>query len=136
VARVAGLIGIVGVVAGLGGRPVVIPASAEPGASRCSLAWPEITRNFGPGSGWELAAPPIPFAIGDEGTPQYQAHVFESSQESRMALIVAEWGEPDSPRLGPVVYCTVHGAEGTILEELGHNPLTLTTVPTACRQCV
>ena len=126
---------VAGVAALLGVCLVTALAWAEPGSSRCSLAWPEISRNFGPGSGWQLAAPPVPLLTEEGGLPKYQAHVLESPQESRVALIIAEWGDPQSPRLGPVVYCAVRSAEGSVVEELGRNPLKVTTVPTMCPQC-
>jgi hypothetical protein len=57
------------------------------------------------------------------GEPDYQAQVFEHADPSRMALVIAEWGSPDSVELGPIVYCTVRAADGTVVEEVGKNPL-------------
>jgi len=124
------------IVALLGVCVVTALAWAEADSARCSLAWPEVTRNFGPGSGWRLVAPPVLLVTTDDGIPQYQAHLFESPAEIRMALVIAEWGDPQSPRLGPVVYCTIRSAQGAVVEELGRNPMGVETSPTACLQCV
>jgi hypothetical protein len=110
-------------------------AAAEPDPARCSLSWPELSRNFAPGTGWVLAAAPVAFSLGDGRVPEYQAHVLESRGEQRTALIIAEWGKPDSSELGRVVYCTVRDAEGGAVEELGTNPLEAKTAIGPCEQC-
>ena len=108
--------------------------SAE-NASWCSLTWAEVLETFGPESGWALAAPPVPLLPGDNGTPAYQAVVFESREESRMTLIIAEWGDAASPDLGQLVYCTIHDCDGRVLDEAGRNPLEATADPQSCADC-
>ena len=119
----------------LGLSLVTTAAPAEPEPARCSLSWLELSRNFAPGTGWALAAPPVAFSVRERRIPEYQAHVLESRAEQRTALIIAEWGNPQSPELGPVVYCTVRDAEGDAVEELGTNPLEAQVGPQPCPQC-
>jgi hypothetical protein len=105
------------------GVVVFLAMASEAGAAQCSLAWPELLKTFGDGARWALAAPPVVvFTQADEG-PAYQAQIFESSQGDRMALVIAEFGDPRSPDLGPVVYCTVRNPRGEAVEETGTNPL-------------
>jgi hypothetical protein len=94
-------------------------AAGEP--SVCSLQWPAVSASLG-GNGWVAAAPPVVVATGRQA-PDYQAQVFEHAQPRRMALVIAEWGQADSPELGPIVYCTVRAPDGTVVEEVGRNPL-------------
>ena len=49
--------------------------------------------------------------------------MFGTAAADRAAVVVAEWGEPGSPNLGPIVYCAVRGADGRVLEEVGEHPL-------------
>ena len=121
---------------GILGLSLVTPAApAEPDPGRCSLSWVELFRSFAPGTGWALAAPPVAFSTHESRTPEYQAHVLESQAERRTALIIAEWGSPQSPELGPVVYCTVRDVDGDAVEELGTNPLEAQVNPRPCPQC-
>jgi hypothetical protein len=110
-------------------------AAAEPDPARCSLSWSELSRNFAPGTGWVLAAPPVAFSVREGRVPEYQAHMLESRAEQRTALIIAEWGNPRSPELGPVVYCAVRDAQGGAVEELGTNPLEAKTPTGPCELC-
>lgn len=119
----------------LGLTLVTLAAPAEPDPARCSLSWAELFRNFAPGTGWALAAPPVAFSIRESPIPEYQAHVFESPAGHRTALIIAEWGNPQSPKLGPVVYCTVRDTDGGAVEELGTNPPEAQGAPRPCPQC-
>jgi hypothetical protein len=96
-------------------------ATADP-AARCSLAWPDIVRNFGPGSGWQPAGPPVALQA-TRRDPAFQAQLFASSEDDgEVALVIAEWGDPDSPDLGSPVYCSVHDADGHVVEEVGIRP--------------
>jgi hypothetical protein len=97
-------------------------ASAQERAAVCSLSWSRISSTFGVGSGWERDAPPIPLWITNEDTPDYQAQLFRSADGEQYALVVAEWGEPSSQELGPVVYCAIRDADGRTLEEIGTLP--------------
>jgi len=114
---------------------VTSTARADPVPPGCSLAWPEVLRNFAPGTGWALVRPPVPFSIREEGRPEYQAHVLQSRREARTAVIIAEWGDPGSPNLGPIVYCAVLDARGDAVEEIGTNPLDARTMPRPCAEC-
>jgi hypothetical protein len=105
------------------GALVSVMMASEAGAAQCSLAWPELQRNFGDGAKWALAAPPVLVFSQEDQKPAYQAQVFESSQGDRMALVIAEFGDPRSPDLGAVVYCTVRNPQGEAVEETGTNPL-------------
>jgi hypothetical protein len=109
-----------GVILGLVASVVV---TSEAGAGQCSLAWPELQRNFGDVAKWALAAPPVLLFSQEEQAPAYQAQVFQSSQGDRMALVIAEFGDPRSPELGEIVYCTVRNPRGETVEETGTNPL-------------
>jgi hypothetical protein len=80
-----------------------------------------------------LTEPPIPFSLGDDSHPQYQAHVFTSS--ASMALVIAEWGDPASEDLGPIVYCAIRDGGGAPVEEVGTNPLTARATSWPCQQC-
>jgi hypothetical protein len=95
------------------------PRPAQP--SVCSLQWPEVSASFRSGN-WERSGPPVVVAT-RTGAPDYQAQVFEHAEPSQMALVIAEWGEPDSMELGAIVYCTVRAPDGTVVEEVGKNPL-------------
>jgi hypothetical protein len=108
---------------------LVLTLASEAAAAQCSLAWSDLRKSFGDGT-WALAVPPVlVFTREDEG-PAYQAQVFESSQGDRMALVIAEFGDPRSPDLGAIVYCTVRNGRGEAVEETGTNPLT-SSKPTA-----
>lgn len=121
---------------GILGLSLVTSATpAGPDSARCSLSWAELFQNFTPGTGWALAAPPVAFSTRESRIPEYQAHVLESRAEQRTALIIAKWGNPQSPELGPVVYCTVRDADGDSVEELGTNPLEAQVSPRPCPQC-
>jgi hypothetical protein len=100
------------------------PVAGDPGPtapSVCSLQWPEVSAGFRSGN-WAVSGPPVVVVV-RRGEPDYQAQVFEHADPSRMALVIAEWGSPDSVELGPIVYCTVRAADGTVVEEVGKNPL-------------
>jgi len=88
----------------------------------CSLTWPPVIRNFSPEHGW-AAGPAVPLTLTDPEQPDYQAQLFQSDRDGRTALVIAEWGDPDSTELGAVVYCAVRDREGHVLEEVGRNPL-------------
>jgi hypothetical protein len=108
------------------------PAAGAP-AGRCSLAWADIVRNFGPGSGWQPAGPPVPLQPGGERDRAFQAQLFASSRrDGEVALVIAEWGDPDSDELGAPVYCSVHDAEGHVVEEVGTRPAGPGGPPSTC----
>jgi hypothetical protein len=104
----------------LGPAAPVAGETSAPRPSICSLQWPEVSASFRSGN-WELSGPPV--VVATRNTPDYQAQVFEHNEPSQMALVIAEWGAPDSMELGAIVYCTVRAADGTVVEEIGRNPL-------------
>ena len=74
----------------------------------------------------------MPLTLSDPEQPDYQAQLFESGADGRTALIIAEWGDPDSTELGSLVYCAVRDREGRVLEEVGRNPLGSGGVRSGC----
>jgi hypothetical protein len=97
-------------------------ATAQAPAGVCSLSWPQVTRAFRPGNGWHVLSPPVPLWLSGDGAPDYQAQFFEATEGDQAAVVVAEWGDPESPELGPVVYCAIRDGHGQAVEEVGAPP--------------
>jgi hypothetical protein len=115
---------------------VVIPVASGQGPwPQCSLDWTEVREHFGAEHDWPAATEPLLLYLEQQEDPTYVAQVFASREGKRTALIVAEWGAPDSSRLGAVVYCTVRDAADRVLDEVGVNPCAEKPEgPPLCRQ--
>src|SRR2546427_11261899 len=79
-------------------------ADAPDPSAHCSLMWPVVQREFSPERSWQLRGEAFSFSRTGDGPPEFQVLCFESVIDSGTAVIIAEWGDPDRPELGPLVY--------------------------------
>lgn len=88
----------------------------------CSLEWRRVDQSM---HGWILLGHTISKSA--EGAV-YQVKVLREpaatvSSDPREVILIAEWGDPYSKKLGNVIYCICLGDGGAILEEVGENLL-------------
>ena len=89
----------------------------------CSLDWDKLFVSLG---GWLAIDKPM-VTFNEVGKPAHQtqflAEVGDLGEPSRIAIIIAEWGDASSDELGGVVYCGIISRKDGVLEEVGENPL-------------
>lgn len=96
---------------------VAPPEPAPVVLSLCGSDWAHVAASL---DGWRV----IQQGIGRAGGEKYVVGFLVDPEQTRLVLLVAEYGLEGDPRPGPLVYCAVLDEARNVVESVGVNPLT------------